>query len=184
MDHTILSDPRLYQLLTSIDQDLAETVRAGGCSCGGRLHRADYPRKPRGALTDLGREYDRRRSWCCAICRQRRTPPSVRFLGRRIYLGIVVVLVSALAEGITARRASWLREHVAVSRRTLDRWRSWWRERFTATEFWREARARITPPIDSSRLPGSLLERFDDSGDRERLALLLRFLSPLTTATA
>jgi hypothetical protein len=108
----------------------------------------------------------------------------VRFLGRRIYLGIVVVLVSALAEGITARRASWLREHVAVSRRTLDRWRSWWRERFTATEFWREARARITPPIDSSRLPGSLLERFDDSGDRERLALLLRFLSPLTTATA
>lgn len=185
MDLTILSDPRLYELLSSIDQELAESVRRGGCPCGGRLHRGDYPRKPRGALTDPGREYDRRRSWCCAVCRQRRTPPSVRFLGRRVYLGVVVVLVSALAEGITARRASWLREQVAVSRRTLERWRSWWRARFVVTEFWRQARSRLQAPVDAGRLPGSLLERFEGPGEaRDPLVLFLRFLSPLTTATA
>jgi hypothetical protein len=33
--------------LFSVDQDVAETARRQGCPCGGRLHRADYPRKPR-----------------------------------------------------------------------------------------------------------------------------------------
>lgn len=183
MDATILADPRLYELLLFIDQDLAEAVRAGGCTCGGVLHRADYPRKPRGALAELCRAYARRLSWCCAACRHRRTPASVRFLGRRVYLGVVVVLVSALAEGLTARRAAWLREQVGVSPRTVERWRVWWRERFVASVFWEAARSCVQPPVDCSRLPGSLIERFAAADDRERMILTLRFLSPLTTAS-
>ena len=36
-----------WSFLFSIDQDLAEKTRQEACSCGGRLHRANYPRSPR-----------------------------------------------------------------------------------------------------------------------------------------
>ena len=64
----------------------------------GMLHSARYPRKPRGGLDDLGPDYATRLSFCCAVdgCRRRTTPPSVRYLGRRVYLGAVVVLVTAM----------------------------------------------------------------------------------------
>lgn len=83
MSAAILSDPRLFVTLFRIDSDLAEKARAARCSCGGRLDAAHYPRKPR-APGDLGSEHHRRHSFCCALCRCRTTPPSVRFFGRRV----------------------------------------------------------------------------------------------------
>lgn len=47
MCHAILQDPKLYCLLLFIDEDLAAQARAAGCACGGVLHGARYPRKPR-----------------------------------------------------------------------------------------------------------------------------------------
>ena len=46
--HALLGDPKFFTLLLRIDHDLAEQVRASRCRCGGALHRADCPRKPRG----------------------------------------------------------------------------------------------------------------------------------------
>jgi hypothetical protein len=42
--------------------------------------------------------FDRRFSLCCGRegCRRRATPPSVRFLGRRVYVGAVVIVASVL----------------------------------------------------------------------------------------
>jgi hypothetical protein len=103
---TWLADARLCELLARIDADLAETVRRAGCRlCGAVLHRAPFPRKPRGGPTELPDGYDRRHSFCCAVdgCRTRHTPPSVRFLGRKVYLGAVVVLATALRHGRRAR---------------------------------------------------------------------------------
>lgn len=179
---SILRDPEFYDFLLTIDRDLAERTRAAGCGCGGRLHRADYPRKPRGGAGSLGREQWRRLSYCCAVegCRSRATPPSVRFFGRRVYWAAVVVLASALWCGITARRAARLQEWIGVSLRTLRRWRRWWRERFVCTPFWRGLRGHFMPPVDLATLPASLLARF--AGDeRERVIGALRFLAPLTT---
>jgi hypothetical protein len=44
----------------------------------------------------LGPEHDRRLSFRCAVdgCRARTTPPSLRFLGPKVYLATVVVLVA------------------------------------------------------------------------------------------
>ena len=36
MSHAFLTDTKFYQLLTRIDESIAEEVRAGGCSCGAR----------------------------------------------------------------------------------------------------------------------------------------------------
>lgn len=79
--------------------------------CGGALHRANYPRKVRGLPPGAsagdgagGPGPELRLSFCCARegCRKRHTPASLRFLGRRVYAGVVLVLVMAPA----ARRSA------------------------------------------------------------------------------
>ena len=185
MYHTILRDASLYENLLKIDLDLAASTRAGGCAaCGGRLHSARFPRKPRGGPDDLGPEYEWRLSFCCATdgCRQRATPASVRFLGRRVYLGAVVLLVTAMTHGVTPRRAAELRELLGVKRRTLERWRSWWRGVFVASPFWRSVVGRFMPPLAVGALPGSLLERFGAETART-VTQTLQFLAPITTSS-
>lgn len=181
----LLQDRRLYALLGKFDEDLAQGARSEGCRCGGRLHRATYPRKPRGGPVDLGDDYDRRYSFCCAEegCRRRATPPSVRFLGRKVYLGAVVLVATAMQHGPTPTRTARLRELVGASMRTLRRWRSWWREAFCATAFWKAARGSLSSPVAEALLPLSLLERFRAPGRtwRSVVALALSFLGPLTT---
>lgn len=183
---TLLADVQFHELLLAIDRDLAEACRAEGCEhCGGTLHSARFPRKPNGrpkAVADrLGRDHDLRFSFCCAAahCRSRETPPSVRFLGRRVYLAAIVVLMAILQHGASASRMERLSAVVRVDRRTVERWRRWWRDAFTATPFWQAARARFMPPVDHARLPVSLIERFTGAM-ADRLIALLRFLGPIT----
>ena len=64
MYHELLRDSSFWTFLYGVDQELAETCRAVGCSCGGRLHRANYRRKPRGPR-DLPDKYGLRLSFCC-----------------------------------------------------------------------------------------------------------------------
>ena len=179
MSTSILSDPRLFVILFRIDSDLAEQARAERCSCGGRLDTADYPRKPR-APGDLGPEPRRRHSFSCATCRRRTTPPSVRFFARRVYAFPVVVLLTALSAGLSGSRLATLRAEFGVDRRTLERWRLWWREVFPQTRFWKTARARFSPPVDGARLD-AVRDRFAECLDG--LVALLRFLSPLSCAS-
>lgn len=138
----LLVDDRFYHVLAGIDLDLAETARLAGCSCSGVLHSARYPRKPRGLPHDPGRD-ERRASFCCASCRRRTTPRSVRFLGRRVYLGAVVVLATALQQGATPWRARRLRDLFGMSAQTLARWRAWWAEAFAESAFWRRRERRF-----------------------------------------
>jgi hypothetical protein len=181
---TLLADATLFEALLAIDADLATTAHAGGCRlCGRRLDHADYPRKPRGGPATLGPAYDRRFSFCCDACRKRLTPVSVRFLGRKVYLGVVVLLATVLRHGPTPMRVARLRDHLGVSRDTLARWHHWWRDAFVRTAFWKATRARFAPAIAEGDLPGCLLERFTGDG-RARVEAMLRLLGPLTTTTA
>ena len=185
MYQALLADTRFHELLLAFDHDLAMGARAAGCPrCGGVLHSARFRRKPRGGPVGLGEAHDQRLSFCCAVelCRKRMTPPSLRFLGRKVYLGAVVVLVSTMRHGATAARVRQLCELVGVSRRTVGRWRVWWWSVFTASPFWRACSAAFMPPVDTGRLPASLLERF--AGDAAaRLIALLRWLGPITGGT-
>jgi len=179
----LLADGQLYELLQRFDEDLAAEQRTSGCPrCGRVLHSARYPRKPRGFVGRLSPGYGWRLSFCCAgdDCRKRVTPPSLRFLGRKVYLGAVVVLVSALRCGPTPARLRTLYELVGVSQRTVLRWRKWWCEELIDTPFWRAARGTVMPPVELAQLPASLLERFAGSA-RERLLGLLRLIAPITT---
>jgi hypothetical protein len=182
--HAFLTDANFYQLLTRLDESIAAEVRARGCSCGGRLHSARYPRKPRGVRSSMDESYKSRLSFCCAQdgCRRRSTPPSVRFLGRKVYLGVIVVLITALHHGLTEARRRQLIEALDVPVQTLWRWRRWWGEQFLESRCWKGLAGRFIPPIATDSLPGSLLERLSGRALSERLVQLLILLSPVTTA--
>jgi len=177
--HVQLQTRPFFRFLTRLDEELATQAQGAGCSCGGVLHRANYPRKPRGCPTLAIREaFSSRLSFCCSRCRRRTTSMSVRFLGRRVYLGLVVVLCSARHAGQNTAAAT-LCEALAVPLRTLQRWRRWWREDFMQTPLWQAMCARFMPPVSVQGLPGELLARFAGDGG-QALARLLCFLAPLT----
>jgi hypothetical protein len=163
--------------LAVIDATCAERVHAAGCPhCGGALDCAHYPRKPRGELGEAADLYARRQSFCCRRegCRKRATPPSLRFLGRKVYVAVVVVVASALA------RAGCVAPGVPA--RTVRRWIAWWQTVFALSAFWTEARAFFATPVEVTALPGSLWARFGE--DRSQaLEKLLRFLAPITTTS-
>jgi hypothetical protein len=192
----VLADASFHEQLLAFDRDLAAQCRAAGCpDCGGVLHSASYRRKPRGRSVALGEEHDRRFSFCCAVdgCRDRSTPPSLRFLGRKVYLAVIVTLISAMRDGLTERRLGKLAAAVGVDRRTVTRWRSWWLAGFTTTPFWRAASAGLMPPVDAGRLPAALLERFavglqptglSRGAAGVQLIAFLSFLGPITAGAS
>ena len=179
----LLRDVGVWEHLLRIEQDLAAATRREGClRCGSRLDSARYPRKPRGCPIELDARYEWRLGLCCDGCRKRVNPPSVLFLGRRVYFGAAIVL-SVMDKALTPERLAELKQQLDVDRRTVRRWQRWWRESFPRTAVWSAERGRLMPPVDESGLPGSLVKRF--KGDlHERLIAVLRFVSPLTTDSA
>jgi hypothetical protein len=179
---TLVRDARFYEFQLEADRTILAEARREVCVvCGDVLHSSDFPRKPRGGPAGLGEDAGLRFSLCCADreCRARHTPPSLRFLGRRVYLSAVMVVVAAMRHGATPARMRQLRELFGVSRRTVERWRKWWTTAFAEGPFWKAAAASFLPPVELARLPASLLERFLGN-EEERLILLLRFLGPIT----
>jgi hypothetical protein len=183
MYHDLPGTARFWSFLLAVDQDLAETARKQGCPCGGRLHSANYLRKPRGTPGQLPEPHCLRLSFCCDRdgCRKRLTPPSVRFLGPTVYLGAIVILISAMRQGPSPRRVRELSARFGADRRTIARWLIFWRERFPQTPFWKIARARLGSLTEVVSLPYALVDAFLSRHRRcKGWTLLLRFLAPIT----
>jgi hypothetical protein len=172
LSHDWIPDINFFKQLDDEDARIAAEVQSSGCpTCGGRLDRADYPRKPRGGdVAIAGEVFDRRRSLCCARegCRRRRTPPSLVFLGRRVYVAVTIVLAA------WRTTAMWS----SPPRRTIGRWRGWFAA-LTNTTWWTATRARLTPPAEPAAiLPAAILERVHRTGPLERrLLATLRLFS-------
>lgn len=166
--HELFGDAKFLATLTAVDERIACEARLGRCPlCGGRLDRGDYPRKPRPVLGAAEASWSRRISLCCSVegCRHRLTPPSVRFLGRKVYAApyIVIALVVAAAAGTAATIAS---------ARTRRRWMEWWQTAFVASACWTELRGRLVPAVSERALPGSLLARFGGTASAALVSML------------
>ena len=131
----------------------------------------------------LGEVLDRRSSFCCARegCRKRATPPSLVFMGRRVYLAVTIVMMA------------WRSAVTAVSpptpsppRWTVRRWLGWFAAELPVTRWFIALRARLSPPMEpAERLPGALVERFlAHQAVAEAITATLRLLAPLSTVTA
>ena len=160
----VLADARFHEQLLVFDRDLSAIARARLRS----LRRCT----PRGAVWP---QAARRSRWAGPglmpvlrlpprrgrLSQAQNTPPSLRFLGRKVYLSATVVtLISAMLHGTTPARLTRLSSPTGIDRRTLARWRVWWRATFTEGAFAQLAKARFMPPLDIARLPASLLDRF------------------------
>lgn len=173
--------------LVEIDRRTAEQVRGQPCRCcRGPLHAGHYGRKPRGLPAGLEAqwlpEFSVRWSLCCGHCRRRTTPPSVRFLGRKVYLGFVVLL--AVVRGLAGYGVIRAEDAIArVPRRTVRRWAQWWSGSFAELPFWQSESGRFVQPVARERLPGSLLECFTGTV-AAKLVRALCFVAPITTETA
>lgn len=177
MCHALLHDPAFFRLLTRIDVEFAAEARRGSCpECAGPLHVSDFPRKPRGCPASVREEYSWRLSFTCGWCDSRLTPASVRFLSRRVYVAVALMLFSP-PSGFAAHA---LAKQFSVPARTLKRWRIWWQQDFQQTRFWQSVRERFAPSVPAEALPHSLLARFQGPSCHERLIQLLRFVRPLS----
>jgi hypothetical protein len=182
MCHMALLDSKFVEFLVRTDEKMAEEMRAARCTrCGNALHLNSFPRKPAGVPPELVRKhFVYRLSFDCSVCSKRHTPPSVRFLEQRVYLGLAVVLTCAVQKGLTDFRAKSLVEKIRVSRQTIERWCRWWREAFAKSAFFKTERGRFKPlTIEDATLPACLLLSFEGTDLSSRLQGLLRFLAPL-----
>lgn len=186
MLHEFRLDDEFLALLSRWDGEIARVVAAAGCKhCDGPLHKANYQRKPRGGrFFDALAGFTLRHSLCCGHCRARSLPPSLLFLGRRVYIEAVVLIACA------AQSTRDLATATGVPDMTLRRWRAWWRETLPVLPAWSVLRARFAPPPpDEETLPASLLDRItqDLSAPMETkpaavMLLAAKFLAPVTTS--
>ena len=182
MYQSLVRDSRFFALLLELDAELAGEARRVGCACGGVLHGARYERKPRGGPVGLAPGSAIRFSFCCARegCRRRVTPPSLRFLGRKVFFGVLVLLLPVMRDGPTPERLKRLCASYAVSVRTVRRWCRFWRETFVTSRVWQATRGRFGAPVRAQSMPGSLLGAFGEIGDTEdRVVAVLRLVSPI-----
>lgn len=172
-----------FRLLEEVDEGVARRVAAAGCPrCEGPLHRGDYARKPRGALiAPAGETSVVRFSLCCGRegCRRRATPPSLRFLGRRVYLGVVVIVASLVAQWLGTAEAS--RPVTGVPARTTRRWVGWWCGPFVETEVFLSVCARLVG-LAVDELPASIVAKLPGTWP-QRMRAMLELLAPLTTGS-
>lgn len=178
---------KFHALLFELDRRAAERVRASGCPrCGGPLYAAHYARKVRGLTVEASQSghYGTRLSLCCGRegCRARATPPSVRFLGRRVYSAIAVLVLSLRGEpqDQTPQPLQVERAAAAPSWWTVRRWRRWWCGGLFALSWFAVVRGHLSRPVAAEHSPASLLSQFTGS-IHDRCRRLLVLLSPLTT---
>lgn len=162
----ILYSESLFHTLHAIDRELAEKARAQGCArCGGPLHNGHYVRKPRGELRDIPDSYRTRFSLCCGHCRHRVLPKSVLFMGRRVYWGAVVLLVTVATQSVNSFEMRSIADHFEVSRRTVKRWLLFFTVEFSQQSAWLRARGLVGPQVRASELPFSLVRWVSMGGD-------------------
>ena len=178
--NAMLSNSQVWSWLEEVDRAEAERCRQSGCRhCGGTLHISTFPRKPyRLALPLWGEDAPRRFSFCCSECRRRETPASVRFFGRRFYVGALFLVASALAlrGGV---RLSTISRKWKIPMMTLRRWRQWWREAFETTPGWRDKQGDLVMEPGADPLC-VVLRRMAGARFAERLLRSLVWFKPWT----
>jgi hypothetical protein len=182
----LVSRVTLFRALHAVDREVANTERDKRCpvdDCGGPLHWATYERNPRGdEVEQLPDEYRRRLGLCCGWCRKRVLPPSTLFLGRRVYWGCVVMLVTAAAQGLVSCTIAELCRRFDVSRRTVKRWVSFFEVLFPASHQWQRLRGRVGVEVRDDDLPRGLLAWFFESASEAEDGLV-RCLTALANAS-
>jgi len=181
MYHSLLTDAKFHNGLFDLDRLITEQVRQAQCTlCFGNLNQANFPRKPRGVPEGTNPDYHIRFSLCCGTegCRKRVTPPSMRFLSRKVYSSVVIFLIFLFKPKTDESRIEKINALLGttLSVETLRRWRYFWTKEIPQTHTWR--RLALSHTLSQS-LPVSLLAQFQQSLNQS-LKMGLNLILPLT----
>jgi hypothetical protein len=181
--NSIILNPDFHLFLFYIDKDLAQSICDSNCPfCDKALHQANYPRSPNGMPADQREYYEIRFSFCCSECRKRITPESIRFFGRRWHPAPAHLLICFLKLKVTNKLLNQVQKHlgITISKSTWIRWKQWWQEQFSQTDFWKLSRAQLAnQPVGNDIIPRFLVRLFPQQFS-DKLTSLLKFLSPIT----
>lgn len=177
--YTIAGHTSFFQALREIDQEFANITKLAGCPfCGGILDVRNYLRKPRG-IAELDDEFELRFSFCCRSdgCRKSVMPPSVRFLGRKVYSALIVVLFAITRE--------WAGSEFVIGRQTGYRWRDYWQTVCERTSYFCKKTISLFPAGFEFN-PDKIFSTFrtQHGGLAEAWRFTLRFFSPLSVPRA
>ncbi len=181
MYHPLLTDARFHNSLFDLDRLIAEQVQQAQCRlCHGNLHQSHFPRKPRGVPEGTDSDYAIRFSYCCGRegCRKRFTPPSMRFLSRKVYSSVVIILIFLLKPETDESRIETINRLLGttLSVETLRRWRQFWTKDVPQTHTWKRL---ALSHIHSQNLPTSLLSLFEQTAE-QAFIMGLKLILPLT----
>lgn len=181
MYHSLLTNAIFYNSLLALDLLIAEQVKQTKCLfCHGNLHQSHYPRKPRGVPADTHADYAIRFSYCCGRegCRKRMTPPSMRFLSRKVYSSTIIFLVFLLKSKTDESKVEELNQLLgtSLSVETVRRWRNFWIKQVSQSRTWKRA---AFSQVMAQALPRSLLDVFQQNSDIS-LTRALTWILPLT----
>lgn len=182
MYHYLLTDARFYNSLLDLDRQIAGQFRERACPfCQGNLNQSHFLRKPRGVPKNTDPDYPVRFSYCCAEdgCRKRITPPSMRFLSRKVYSSVILFLIFLFNSKSDEARMDKLNALLGttLSVETIRRWRHYWTQVVPDTHTWKRSPFH---QVLSETLPASLLALFQ--GDlKQQLQRGLQWLLPLTS---
>jgi len=181
MYHSLLTDTRFHDSLFDLDRLIAEQVRQAQCpKCLGNLNQSNFPRKPRGVPENTHPDYHIRFSLCCSKegCRKRFTPPSMRFLSRKVYSSVVILLIFMFKPETDESRIEKINTLLGttLSIETLRRWRHFWIKALPQTHTWKR---QAFSYAHAQNLPVSLLTLFEQTGE-QALIMGLKLILPLT----
>lgn len=181
MYHCLMVDTRFYTRLFDLDRLIAEQIRQAKCLfCGGTLHQSHFPRKPRGIPEGLPSDFHIRFSYCCSQdgCRKRLTPPSMRFLSRKVYCSSIIFLVFLFKAQTDELKVEYLNKilDTSLSIETLRRWRNFWKNIVPKSQtLKRQGFSHLVVQL----LPSSLVSQFVGNLNKQ-LEMGLRWILPLT----
>ena len=177
----LLKNKSLFYDLYTIDKDIAVQCRQMPCPfCGGTLHYANYFRKPRGEPAGVDEKCFIRFSLCCGNegCRHRIMPPSCRFMDRKVYWHVVILIIISEYQNKETNIFK-LSKLFTVSRNTIARWIIFFQDTFPSSPQWQRIRGQVTAFIKNNELPASLVNHFLNfkSCAKDAFISCLKFLS-------
>ncbi len=179
----VLKNESLFRNLYEIDLAKAKEYRQKKCPhCQGPLHYANYMRKPRGEPEGLPEEFFIQFSLCCGKegCRIRLPPPTCRFLGKKVYwFAVILAIVSDWQNEADDITLSKFAKKNGISRNTLNRWISFFKDVFPTSPQWKKIRGKLSAVVKNDGLPASLVNYYNCQQANMEQALIscLKFLS-------